>query len=77
MERTDRWQHLVAGAFRLAEAEAPLKADTARAYLDGVLEVFDADVDPVDDWEGYAVRRMALALREAFAAAAPADGPRP
>lgn len=62
MKREDRWQHLVSGAFRLSEASQPDR-EAACAYLDGVLEVFGPEVDPVDDWEGYAVRRMALALR--------------
>jgi hypothetical protein len=65
--RVDRWQNLVTGAFRLSEASEEGRADTAaREYLNNVLEVFGADADPVEDWEGYAVRRMALALREAL-----------
>lgn len=72
MGRDDRWQHLVNGAFTLSDrvelraADAPSAADAARSFLDGVLEVFPGSIDPVDDFEGYAVRRMALALREAL-----------
>ncbi|WP_373045798.1 hypothetical protein [Vulgatibacter sp.] len=66
MERIDRWQNLVSGAFRLGEAGGGEKPDAAREYLDNVLEVFGPGIDPLEDWEGYAVRRMALALREAL-----------
>ncbi|MCY1075365.1 hypothetical protein [Archangium lansingense] len=72
--RTDRWQSLVAGAFRLEEAlsakEGPgVGAGTtapALLYLDSLLEVFPSSVDPLEDFEGYAVRRMVLALRHAL-----------
>lgn len=33
-----------------------------RMYLRSVLEVFERDIDPVDDFEGYAVRRLATSL---------------
>jgi hypothetical protein len=75
MSRTDRWQHLVERAFRLSEtvsaggAPAASRAE-ALALLDSVLEVFPVSIDPVEDFEGYAVRRLALALREALLAAA-------
>lgn len=61
--RFDRWQNLVSGAFRLSESG---KRREALAFLDNVLEVFGPGIDPVDDFEGYAVRRMALALRAAL-----------
>ena len=72
--RTDRWQSLVTGAFLLEESLStsppPLDARPPGAlavrYLDSVLEVFPSSVDPVDDFEGYAIRRMALALRRAL-----------
>jgi hypothetical protein len=72
--RTDRWQSLVAGAFRLEEAlgskegprEGPATAAPALLYLDSLLEVFPSSVDPLEDFEGYAVRRMVLALRHAL-----------
>jgi len=65
-ERVDRWQNLVSGAFRVTAAPVRAKADEAREFLANVLEVFGPEIDPIDDWEGYAVRRMALALREAL-----------
>jgi hypothetical protein len=73
--RTDRWQSLVTGAFLLEEslkATPSPRGDTrppgalAVSYLDSVLEVFPSSVDPVEDFEGYAIRRMALALRRAL-----------
>jgi hypothetical protein len=72
--RTDRWQSLVTGAFLLEESlkATPPPSDTrqpgalAVSYLDSVLEVFPSSVDPVEDFEGYAIRRMALALRRAL-----------
>jgi len=72
--RTDRWQSLVAGAFLLEETlaskEGPGDASgalpPALRYLDSLLEVFPSSLDPVEDFEGYAVRRMALALRRAL-----------
>jgi hypothetical protein len=72
--RTDRWQSLVAGAFLLEETlaskegpeAAPGVSAPALRYLDSLLEVFPSNLDPVEDFEGYAVRRMALALRRAL-----------
>lgn len=70
--RDDRWQNLVQGAFDLSEklsageAPAAARAEEARRLLDSVLEVFGPSIDPVEDFEGYAVRRLALALREAL-----------
>ncbi|MDO8836645.1 MAG: hypothetical protein Q7V01_13670 [Vicinamibacterales bacterium] len=61
-ERADRWQHLVTCAFLLEETP-PARTDVAmRMYLRSVLEVFERDIDPVDDFEGYAVRRLATSL---------------
>jgi hypothetical protein len=34
--------------------------------LESFLEVFPSSVDPVDDFEGYAIRRVLLALRRAL-----------
>ncbi|HEY0840028.1 MAG TPA: hypothetical protein VGD74_07565 [Vulgatibacter sp.] len=45
-----------------------MSRDRALEFLNGVLEVFPSSIDPVDDFEGYAVRRMALALRETLLA---------
>jgi hypothetical protein len=72
--RTDRWQSLVAGAFLLEETltskegsgAAPGVSAPALRYLDSLLEVFPSSLDPVEDFEGYAVRRMVLALRRAL-----------
>ena len=72
--RTDRWQSLVMGAFQLDEAlgskEASVDGAGAAAhalrYLENLLEVFPSSVDPLEDFEGYAVRRMLLALRRAL-----------
>ncbi len=67
--RDDRWQHLVQLAFRLSESledpESPAAREAVRA-LDSALEVFDSAIDPVDDFEGYALRRLLLALRAAL-----------
>ncbi len=65
--RQDRWQHLVAGAFALDEGEGDREA-RVRALLESVLEVFPESIDPVEDFEGYAVRRLALALRRKLGA---------
>jgi hypothetical protein len=64
--RTDRWQSLVAGAFRLEEALPSASPLPVVQYLDNLLEVFPSSLDPLEDFEGYAVRRMALALRRAL-----------
>ncbi len=66
--RTDRWQHLVAGAFALGEGPhaSARNPEAAARYLESVLEVFPAAVDPLEDFEGYAVRRMAMVLLEAL-----------
>lgn len=52
-----RWAHLVNAAFHLEETK------NVPVALDSVLEVFDAGLEPVDDLEGYAVRRLVLALK--------------
>lgn len=63
MTHAERWRHLVEVAFLLEEA-AP---DGVLALLDSALEVFPSGVDPVEDFEAYAVRRMLLAVRAAVA----------
>lgn len=68
-ERTDRWQHLVSGAFSLDQAEQLPSAERraqALAYLESVLEVFPSGLDPLEDFEGYAVRRAALSVLRAL-----------
>jgi hypothetical protein len=66
MSRDDRWAHLVSAAFRLDES-APLPDEEQRrkllSVLDSALEVFPAGIEPTEDLEGYAVRRLLLALR--------------
>ncbi len=84
VSRDDRWQNLVTGAFHLEDELGSVRARGALArrrrameYLDNVLEVFPADLDPVDDFEGWAVRRLALSLRRALhETGAPAPTPR-
>ena len=69
MEKKDRWQHLVQAAFLLEEQDATCEGGIpapAVALVDSALEVFTPDIDPVEDFEGYAVRRLLLALRAAF-----------
>lgn len=73
MNRDDRWQYLVNVSFALGDraehARRQGASDTeaaTRSFLDGILEVFPESIDPVEDFEGYAVRRMALALRESL-----------
>lgn len=71
MGRDDRWQHLVHLAFRLSErlsegGEAFDAGEEVVRALDSALEVFGPEIDPVDDFEGYALRRFALALRQSL-----------
>lgn len=73
VERDDRWQNLVTGAFHLDDELGSVRARGSVArrrlaveYLDSILEVFPSDLDPVEDFEGYAVRRLAQSLRRAL-----------
>jgi hypothetical protein len=59
----DRWGHLANAAFHLDEASDGDGRKAALVALDSVLEVFDVEADPVEDFQGYAVRRLALSLR--------------
>ena len=70
--REDRWQNVIQAAFLLEEAPVTEgdgmaavqeRLQRARAMLDSLLEVFPASIDPVDDFEGFALRRLAQALR--------------
>lgn len=67
--RSQRWQHLINAAFHLGEVEAKGAERALAAAVDSGLEVFGHQIDPVDDFEGYAVRRFLLALREALRSA--------
>jgi hypothetical protein len=69
--RDDRWQNLVKSAFWLDEQRADgdgqpltleLRAQRIRAVLENVLEVFPSQLDPVEDFEAFAVRRFVLSL---------------
>lgn len=60
-----RWAALSSAAFALDERPAPRRADLD-VVLDTVLELFDAKLDPVADFEGAAVRRFALSLQRAL-----------
>jgi hypothetical protein len=71
--RDDRWQNLVSRAFLLEEqlrgAQGSARPDGLKAavdYLESTLEVFPSSVDPVEDFEGYAVRRMVQGLLAAL-----------
>ncbi|HEX8703163.1 MAG TPA: hypothetical protein VF815_30280 [Myxococcaceae bacterium] len=71
--RDDRWQNLVSRAFLLEEQlRATGNADRSQGlkaavdYLESTLEVFPSSVDPVEDFEGYAVRRMVQGLLAAL-----------
>jgi hypothetical protein len=72
--REDRWQHLLHTSF-LIEEEGNRAAQAAvatpdpeerqrrvKVLLGSLLEVFPSSLDPVDDFEGYAVRRLAQVL---------------
>ncbi len=71
--RDDRWQNLVSRAFLLEEqlraaggTGRPNGLKAAVDYLESTLEVFPSSVDPVEDFEGYAVRRMVQGLLAAL-----------
>lgn len=75
LRENDRWQNLTVGALRLEEQLAlrdrrglsqTARAQLLQALLDNVLEVFPSTLDPVDDFEGFAVRRFAQALQRAL-----------
>ncbi|QSQ19701.1 hypothetical protein JY651_30885 [Pyxidicoccus parkwayensis] len=71
--REDRWQHLVHTSLLLEEEDGAPQAleglpareerqRRAKLLLGSLLEVFPSSLDPVEDFEGYAVRRLAQAL---------------
>ena len=59
---SDRWENLLAAAFLLESGE-----HGPRRLLDSALEVFPGNIEPADDFEGYAVRRFLAALRDSLA----------
>ncbi len=62
VNREDRWQHLLSAALSVEEAREPRREMEQR--LQSLLEVFSSDLDPVDDFEAYAVRRFVQAVQE-------------
>jgi len=70
-----RWHVMTGCALGLAESQRTDRAvEESLACLETVLEVFPKDVDPVDDEPGYAVRSLALALRDRLLQVAPRAG---
>jgi hypothetical protein len=54
----------VTAAFHLRESAPPHEREALLAALDSITEVFPSSVDPLDDFEGYAVRQLVLAIAE-------------
>lgn len=78
ISREDRWAHLVNAAFRLEDAvklDPAARSRQVNEILDSAIEVFPSDIDPVEAFEAYAVRRMLLALRQLLSAPALDDVP--
>jgi hypothetical protein len=69
--REDRWQHLLSAALSVGEAQEPGREMERR--VTSLLEVFSSDLDPVDDFEAYAVRRFVQVVQE-LAARPPEKG---
>jgi hypothetical protein len=66
-----RWLNVVHAALRLEDwlaAQAPGAAarSEVQVLLGSLLEVFPSSVDPVEDLEGFAVRKLAQALQRAL-----------
>lgn len=69
MTHDNRWANLVNTAFLLDQAPrspGPEGLRPALGMIESALEVFPASLDPVEDFEGYAVRRLLLALQAAL-----------
>lgn len=67
MADDSRWANLVNTAFLLDQEPRPSGPEGLRpalTMLQSALEVFPASLDPVEDFEGYAVRRLLLALED-------------
>ncbi len=69
-----RWEHLIEITFQLSEeldllesgeeaAGRDEKLAKARECLDDLIEVFGPEIDPIDDLNSYALRRLAVVLR--------------
>jgi hypothetical protein len=81
--REDRWQNMVHAALLLEEqvrgappgrTPTPERRRQVQVLLDNLLEVFPSSVDPVEDFEGFAVRKLAQALQRALDADEPRHG---
>lgn len=69
MTHDNRWAHLVNAAFLLDQAPGgsdPEGLRPALTMLQSALEVFPPSIDPVEDFEGYAVRRLLLSLQNSL-----------
>ncbi|HVG56928.1 MAG TPA: hypothetical protein VNA24_00120 [Hyalangium sp.] len=69
MTHDNRWANLVNAAFLLDQTPripGPEGLRPALSMLESALEVFPPSIDPVEDFEGYAVRRLLLALKAAL-----------
>lgn len=67
MADDSRWANLVNTAFLLDQTprvSGPEGLQPALTMLQSALEVFPSSIDPVEDFEGYAVRRLLLALED-------------
>ena len=68
MSRDARWTHLLNSAFHLDEVQgrgASERTCAVRESLESALELFPGS-DPLEDFEGYAVRRLLLSVRRAL-----------
>jgi hypothetical protein len=66
MAHDNRWANLVNTAFLLDQTPrnpGPEGLQPALSMIESALEVFPPSIDPVEDFEGYAVRRLLLALK--------------
>lgn len=69
MAPDNRWANLVNTAFLLDQMprhSGPEGVRAALTMIQSALEVFPASIDPVEDFEGYAVRRLLLALQDSL-----------
>jgi hypothetical protein len=65
MAHDNRWANLVNTAFLLDQIPSrsgPEGLRPALTMIQSALEVFPSTLDPVEDFEGYAVRRLLLSL---------------